>query len=81
MTTPRHPSPALRAALKAYGVAYGRAERLAHPRWSNERDVAEQALLAVIEDEREGGSATVEPDDTAPRLYIPRDLLGGAGGS
>lgn len=80
------PSPALAAALDAYGCAFC---RLAHVETEARRralDAAEQALLATIEADaeralREGieegereRAVAVEADD-GPRLHIPRDML------
>jgi len=69
------PSPAMRAALDAYGRAYCRNAHLDTVSRRNGLAAAEQALLAVIA--QEGSEAShgqgVEPD--APRLHIPADLL------
>lgn len=77
MSAPLLPSPALRAALDAYGRAYCRNAHLDTVSRRNGLAAAEQALLAVIEAEREGVEVGREAaaSDTAPRLHIPADLL------
>jgi len=82
MTAPLLPSPALRAALDAYGRAYCRAAHLDTMSRRNGLAAAEQALLAVIasDEERalwegvEAGREGAALDD-GPRLHIPADLL------
>lgn len=62
------PSPALRAALDAYGRAYCRNAHLDTQARRDGLAAAERAVLRCVD-----GAAMVDPD--GPRLHIPADLL------